>query len=88
MRPTLKEEDSVLVSSIPYFFKKPKVGDIIILKKGLPRRKAGRYIIKRITKRKGATFFVQGDNENESIDSRSFGWISKKEIVGKVVWIF
>ena len=43
MEPTLHEGDVVLISSLPYLFKNPKVGDVIILKRQ-------KYIIKRITK--------------------------------------
>ena len=82
MKPTLSEGDTVLVSGFSYFFKKPKIGDLIVLKKDM-------YIIKRITKANpsinGDKFFVQGDNKNESIDSRDFGWVSGKEILGKVI---
>jgi type IV secretory pathway protease TraF len=29
---------------------------------------------------------VEGDNKKESIDSRNFGFINKKNIIGKVVF--
>lgn len=31
--------------------------------------------------------FVVGDNETQSTDSRSFGWIERKNIIGKVVYV-
>ncbi len=79
MYPTFKAGNVVLVSSFPYFFKNPAVGDLVVLKKE-------KYIIKRITKIDGDRFFVEGDNIKESIDSRKFGWIGRKEIVGKVIF--
>ena len=82
MEPTLNENEIALVSRISYWFGKPKVGDIIVL-----RRET--YIIKRIKKINlsvdGERFFVEGDNKSSSTDSRNFGWISKKEILGKVI---
>lgn len=77
MIPTLKENDVVLVNRLSYFLSRPKIGDLIILKQR-------QYIIKRIKKIKNDKYFVVGDNKKESTDSRKFGWISKKKIVGKV----
>jgi len=31
-------------------------------------------------------YFVLGDNKQESTDSRHFGWIKKKQIIGQVIW--
>lgn len=77
MAPTFKDNDVVLVNRLSYFLSRPKIGDLIVLKQR-------QYIIKRIKKIKNDKYFVVGDNKKESTDSRKFGWISKKEIVGKV----
>lgn len=79
MNPTFKADDVVLVNRLSFFLSKPKVDDFVVLKRG-------KYIIKRITKTKDNKFFVTGDNKKESTDSREFGWVSKKEIVGKVIF--
>lgn len=79
MAPTFKENDIVLVNRLSYFLSRPKIGDVVVLKRE-------KYIIKRIKKIDGDRFFVQGDNVKESTDSRKFGWVSKKEIVGKVIF--
>lgn len=76
------ENDAVLVSKFSYIFGEPQIGDIVVLKF------KKRYIIKRIAKKEQNKYFVLGDNLEESIDSRKFGWISKKDIVGKVIWVF
>lgn len=78
MEPTIKNNQIILASSIPFFFRKPKVGEVVVLKKN-------KFIIKRIKKIDKDRFFVEGDNEKESTDSRNFGWISKSKIVGKVI---
>ena len=31
-------------------------------------------------------YFVQGDNKNDSLDSRRLGRISKRQIIGKVIY--
>ncbi|MDO8620942.1 MAG: nickel-type superoxide dismutase maturation protease [Candidatus Levybacteria bacterium] len=80
MEPTLKQNKIVIVSSIPYLFKKPTIGDIVVLKRQ-------KYIIKRITAIKKEQVFVIGDNKKESTDSRNFGWIKKDSILGKVIHI-
>ncbi len=79
MSPTFESGDVVLVNRLSYLFGKPKIGDLVVLRKN-------KYIIKRISKIKENQFFVIGDNERESTDSRSFGWIKKKEIIGKVMF--
>lgn len=82
MLPAFKSGDLVLVNRLAYFFGLPKVGDLVILKRQ-------KYIIKRIAKinpsADGKKIFVVGDNKKESTDSRNFGWINKKEIIGKVM---
>jgi len=44
-----------------------------------------RYLLKRIQNIEFNRVFLVGDNEKESTDSRVFGWILKKDILGKVV---
>jgi len=83
MEPFIKNGQTVLASSIPYFFSKPKIGDIVAFKK------TEKVFIKRITKidpsADGEKYFVGGDNKKDSMDSRRFGWILKKDIIGKVI---
>lgn len=64
-----------------YIFSKPKIGDIVVVKKG------GKDIVKRIQKVHDREYFVEGDNKQQSTDSRNFGPIDKSEIVGKVIYI-
>ena len=82
MEPLIKNGQTVLVSSIPYFFSKPKIGDIVAI------RKEEKVFVKRIFKIDKEKYFVKGDNEKDSLDSRDFGWIEKKEILGKLILNF
>lgn len=76
MLPTLKPGQDVLVWCWFYI---PKVGDIVAFKK------QGKDMIKRIQKADDRRIFVMGDNEKESADSRSFGWVDKRNIIGKLI---
>ncbi|OGH24268.1 MAG: hypothetical protein A3B47_04770 [Candidatus Levybacteria bacterium RIFCSPLOWO2_01_FULL_39_24] len=78
MAPAFKTGDTILANRLSYFLSKPKIGDVVVLKKG-------RFIIKRIAKVEKGKIFVIGDNEKESTDSRNFGWINMREVVGKVI---
>lgn len=59
-----------------------KKDDIIICHD--PRTK--KMIVKRITKIKGNEYFVEGDNKEQSTDSRVFGWLKKKDILAKIAY--
>lgn len=80
MQPTIKDGTAVLINRLAYLLKKPKIGDIVVLKRQ-------KYIIKRIAAIKKEQVFVIGDNKKESNDSRHFGWIGKDNILGKVIYI-
>lgn len=90
MEPGTKEGSTVFVNRYYYFFRKPKTGDVIVIRLNLLKgstftQKGETYIIKRIEKIDKDKIFVVGDNEKESVDSRKFGWIDKKNILGKVI---
>lgn len=77
MLPTLKHGQDVLVRC---WFYQPKTGDMVVIKKN------GKEMVKRIQRVSGRKYFVVGDNQKRSTDSRKFGWINKKDIIGKVIW--
>lgn len=79
MLPYLQERDEVI--TIPYFLNKPKVGDVIVFKHIVPPF----IFIKRIKKIINDEIWVEGENKRKSIDSRKFGFVKKKNIIGKVV---
>lgn len=80
MQPIIKNGGIVIVSSIPYMFKNPKIGDIVAFKY------KHKIFIKRIKLIKQEKYFMQGDNKNDSMDSRSLGFVFKKQILGKVIY--
>lgn len=82
MEPFISSGDVILVNRLSYLFKNPKIGDVVIIKKNSKKK----YLIKRIQRIRQKTYFVVGDNKKESIDSRNFGWITKKDIVGKILF--
>jgi len=79
MEPLLKEGQQILANKTSYIIGKPKIGDIVVAKL------KNNYIIKKIEKARENKYFIVGENIKESTDSREFGWIEKKDIVGKVI---
>jgi signal peptidase I len=78
MMPILKPGQEILVSSLPYLLRKPRVGDIVAFKK------KDLFIVKRIKKVIDSRLQVTGDNTS---DSKDYGWIGRSEILGKVIYI-
>ena len=84
MQPFLNEGDRVVVFRWAYVFSQPKKGDVVVFK-----HNDGKKYVKRIAamanNNNGKKFFVAGDNEKDSKDSRNFGHINRKLIIGKIV---
>ena len=83
MEPTFKEGDYILVNRLAYLFSKPSKGDVIVLEN--PKEK-NKFLVKRISTIGSGKYFVAGDNEKYSQDSRHFGLINKSLIVGKLLF--
>ncbi|MEK7571184.1 MAG: nickel-type superoxide dismutase maturation protease [Patescibacteria group bacterium] len=79
---TLQNGQHILVNRCAFFFKQPQVGDIVAAKD--PRD--GKILIKRIAKKEKQKYFLMGDNPAHSTDSRTFGMIDRKNILGKVIF--
>lgn len=82
MEPFLKPRQSVLVSPIPFIFSKPKVGDVVVFKLG------DKFYVKRIKQIKSQEYFLEGDNPDDSLDSKRLGWIKREDIIGKIILKF
>jgi|SRR3989338_5502737 len=80
MEPSCREGDFVFVNKMSYLFFRPKVGQLVVLKDPTD---PFRLILKRITAAKNPFFWVEGDNKEESIDSRHFGWVRSKVLLGQ-----
>lgn len=80
MYPTLINGEKILVKR----FGTPKKNDIIICMNPVSNKKEC-YLVKRIVEIKNNTYFVMGDNTKDSVDSRTFGWIDKKLLIGKMI---
>ena len=81
MEPQIKNGQSVLVNSVSYWFKTPKISDIVAFKD-----KGNLILIKRIIRIQNKKYFVQGDNKEDSLDSRKLGVISKNQIIGEIIY--
>lgn len=80
MQPLLFPGNVVLVNRL----QKGKRGDVVVLKNP-QKNNPQEYLIKQIAKEKNNSVYVLGTNKIKSIDSRHFGWIEKKDIIGKII---
>lgn len=78
MIPKIPQGKEVLVSSVPYLFFEPRIGDVVAF------WHFGKVLIKRIKKIQKDNFLLEGDNVSDSL---RIGWKTKKDIMGKVVYV-
>jgi len=84
MSPALGPGDYVIVNRWAYRRREPGVGDLVVLR---DPQYEDRFLCKRIAAvSESGLYAVRGDNESVSLDSRSFGPIPRRLIVGKV-WL-
>ena len=82
MEPTLRAGDYILVNRWAYRRREPAPGDIVVLK---DPEAPDRCLVKRVLSGAPASgYFVEGDNAEQSRDSRHFGPVQRQLIVGKV----
>jgi hypothetical protein len=86
MLPTYRDGDWLLVSWLDSAPGLEAVGNSLVSKVVVVEReeRPGIFLIKRVQKFHAGNYWVQGDNE-ESTDSRSWGWIPANEVVGVVL---
>jgi nickel-type superoxide dismutase maturation protease len=82
LSPFLLEGDFVVVSKIPFVLRKIKAGDIVVF-----RHPVYGTMIKKVehTSPDGEEIFVLGTHP-ESTDSRQFGPLRRRQLIGKVIW--
>jgi phage repressor protein C with HTH and peptisase S24 domain len=76
MEPTFKPGQIIIASGL----RKPAEDDVVVV------HHEGREKIKRIKELKDDKIFIVGDNPAASTDSRSFGWLPERVIIGTVLW--
>ena len=82
MAPYLLPHDTIHVSRLRYLLKSPNIGDIVLARHPFRRNI---LIVKRIVAVQKGTYMLLGDNAMESEDSASFGPLSERMIIGKVI---
>ncbi|KAB3533093.1 signal peptidase I [Alkaliphilus serpentinus] len=81
-RVVAKEKDSYAVEGVEVFVNDEKLGESYVADMGYLDRSYN-YLEGTVPK---DSFYVLGDNRNDSNDSRTFGYIKQEQIVGKVVF--
>jgi nickel-type superoxide dismutase maturation protease len=82
MLPLLKPGDEILLDPFAYRKSSPQINDIIVTQHPLQPNLA---VVKRINGiNDGDRYFVTGDNQEASTDSRHWGTIESSDIIGKV----
>lgn len=69
-------------------------GDVVVARRGLPKarqvaifRRGDREVIKRVSEVKRSRYYLLGDNAEESTDSRHYGYVTKKDILGTIMLV-
>jgi signal peptidase I len=75
MEPVYKEGDLVL----SFNYSNPKVGTAVLFNHNR------QVYLKRITQIRDNKYYLAGDNQVDSHDSKDFGWVGKSSLVGSVV---
>ena len=81
MEPMLQEGDKIFANTLIYKIRKPRVNEIILFIHPHYRKK---ILVKRITRQENDMVWVESDNNTHAHqDSKTFGWIAKKSILGR-----
>lgn len=95
MLPTLQDEQIIFVNKMAYWKNAPQNGDIVIVREPIDNIQ----VVKRIVGTPGTAitiedktfilkedeYYIEGDNRDNSIDSRAYGPIRSERIIGKVI---
>lgn len=86
MLPLLKPGEEILIDPYIYRHSSPKINDIVVI---FHPHQPNMAIVKRITSiASDGKFFLLGDNQAQSTDSRHWGTINQTKIVAKVTNYF
>ncbi len=82
MEPALRPGDYVIVNRWAYRHKEPEAGDVVVVRNP---EAPEQFLVKRVMSGdRQAGYFVMGDNDAHSRDSRHFGMVPMHLVVGKV----
>ena len=81
MSPILEDGDTLIFNTLN---KTPEIGDIVVIKPSF-ETVPDQFIIKRVTDIKNGEIFIEGDNKENSYDSRNFGYVSLEHLLGVVI---
>lgn len=81
MSPILEDGDTLICNTLN---KTPEIGDIVVIKPSF-ETVPDQFIIKRVTDIKNGEIFIEGDNKENSYDSRNFGYVSLEHLLGVVI---
>lgn len=88
MTPTLLPGDIILIDTWLTKTQSAKIGDILVFK----QNDKSVVMVKRVRdiRQTGSDqeYFMTGDNQQRSTDSRSFGWITQDKLIGKVKFVW
>jgi phage repressor protein C with HTH and peptisase S24 domain len=82
LSPLYKEGDFVVITTLPFFLRRLRQGDIIVFHHGLYGTLI--KIVDRVLPEEDAVYVI-GTSE-ESLDSRRLGPISRAAIRGRIIW--
>ncbi|MFN0096832.1 MAG: nickel-type superoxide dismutase maturation protease [Dehalococcoidia bacterium] len=82
MMPALEDGDWTVVDTRVYRRRLPRAGEIVVC---TDPRELGRELIKRVIRVEAEGLWVEGDNTDESTDSRVFGVVPLRLVAGRVV---
>ncbi len=82
MLPEFKSGGLVLVEKLSYRFRNPARGEVIVFNSPV----GGQQIDRVIKEVEPQMYWVEGDNTDQSTDSRDFGPVAKSAIIGRVMW--
>ena len=83
MLPTLRPGDRLLVDPAAYRDRPPRAGDVVVL---VDPEEPGRWLVKRVSRVDAAAAVVEvrGDAASTARDSRRFGPVPNRSLVGRV----
>jgi nickel-type superoxide dismutase maturation protease len=76
MKPTLHDGQIVLA----HYARNFKPGQVVVAHVG------SREVIKRISRIENGRIFLEGDNKDQSTDSRDYGSVMDTSIAGTIIW--